>query len=132
MQTTIGRTRRHGALWTRRALMAAATATTISSRMTKAQAADGFSFGLAAGQTIAASFSPRIDGVSHGITLRVELTDAAGNLLASAAAPAMYEDVILPAFAVPSAGNYTITVHGLPGQIGRFRGLVVVDTPAAG
>ena len=46
MQTTVGGIRRHGPLWTRRALMAAATATTISSRVTEVQAADRFAFGL--------------------------------------------------------------------------------------
>jgi hypothetical protein len=89
---------------------------------------DSFTFGLAAGQTIAATFTPNIDWGSNGIILSIELADAAGNVLARATAPGAAQDVMLPAFTVRSAGTYTVSVHALFGT-GRFRGEVVVDTP---
>jgi hypothetical protein len=94
--------------------------------------ADSFTVVVAAGQTIGASLSPNVEGVAwSGLTLSVELRDDAGRLLASAVAPAMYRDVELAARAAPAAGRYTITVSAMPGEVGRFRGTVVVGAAPA-
>jgi hypothetical protein len=92
--------------------------------ITAANASDSFTLPLSAGQTFALQVTPAL-GTLQPV---VQLFDPSNNLVASAAAAAGSQPVLLDATAIPASGTYLIVVSGAGGSTGTYTVQPFLDT----